>query len=154
MVSFVYNVAKTGFADGTEDWDDTSKSYVITLVSSYTEDPDHTRASQFSGHELAGSNHTSGYGGTMRKPIASPTVTQNDTDDQAELSGTNVTWTAIDGGQACAAIVVRESGGSINSNGLAVLIAYIDDGFGIVTNGGDFTISWAGSGIIKLASNA
>jgi hypothetical protein len=148
MVSFVYNIAKAGFANGTEDWD--SAGFLITLVSTYAADPDDTAASFFSGTELDGSNHTSGFGGTIRKSLGSPAVTQNDTDDQAELDADNVTWTAIDAGQACAAVVLRQSG----TDALSPLICYIDDGFGIVTNGGDFTISFANSGVMKLASNA
>lgn len=149
MVSFVYNIAKGEFADGSEDWD--SGGLFITLVSSYLADPDDTAASFFSGNELTGSNHQSlGAGSTTAKALGSPTVTVNNTDDQAELDAANVTWTAIDAGQACGAVIFRKSG----AVALSPLIAYIDDGFGIVTNGGDFTISFANSGVIKLASNA
>ena len=150
MVSFVYNIAKGGFADATFDWSAGVMSFVITLVSSYAADPDDTAASFFSGDELDGSNYDSGFGNSMRLAIASPTVTVQDADDQAELDMANVTWTAIDGGQACAAVILFESG----DDNLSPLVAYIDDGFGIVTNGGNFTISFAGSGVIKLASNA
>ena len=147
MVSFVFNRAKAGFANGREDWD--TNTYKVTLVSSYSPDPDDDFASAFSGQELSGSNFGAGFSGTIRLTLAGNTVTENDTDDQAELDANDVTWSAISAGVACAAVIVRESG----SDALTELIAYIDTGgFPITTNGGDLTISWANSGIITLIS--
>jgi len=151
MVSFVYNAAKVGFANGTLDWDATG--FKVTLVSSYSANVDHQYTSAFSGQELSTTSFTGGFSGTMRKALGGLSVVSNTTDDQAELDGSDLTWAGISAGTACGAIILTESAAGVNSNGNALLVAFIDTGgFPVLTNGGDLTISWANSGIIKLAS--
>src|SRR6267143_919627 len=145
MASLVYNFAKSGFADGTLDCDSGTQVYKTMLVASaYTPDPDQHFVSSVT-NELSGTGYTGGFAGSGRKALASRTATTNTTNDRAELSAANVTWTAINAGTAAAAVIYKEN----TSDADSVLVAYIDI-VDVVTNGGDFTIQWATNGIINL----
>jgi len=147
MPHSVYNRAKAGFIDGTEDWD--GLTYKVTLVSnSYAHDPAHDFLSVLSGHELTGSNHTAGFGGTIRKTLTGTTVVQNNTDNRSECHAANVTWTAIAAGVLAGAVVVRE----ISDDDDSVLVAFLSAAGGsFSTVGTNVAVSWHSAGLFGIS---
>lgn len=141
MASFITNLAKAKFADGTIDWD--ASTIKVTLVDSTfngTEDSDYLSDTNIASgpSELGGTNYTRGYAGTIRKTITTPYATQDDTNNRANIGADNITWTAIQDGTA-AGVLVFKNGTSDDTD--AILIAHIDI-TPVVTNGGDLTIKW------------
>lgn len=143
MANVVYNRAKKNLMDGTIDLD-TSAIKVLLVTSAYTPDADHNFVSQVSANELVNVSGT----GYARKTLSSKTVTQDDTNNLAYFDAADLSYTAINAGTAKAAIVFYDTG----SDATAVLIAYIDQGFGagVATNGSDLTLTWPATGILKL----
>ena len=97
--------------------------------------------------EINVTGYTRGFGGAGRKSLASKAVTQNDTDNRAEFDAADLTWTALGIGETIqAAMLIKE----ITNDAATPLIAYIDFGTGVPTNGGDITIQWGATGILHL----
>jgi hypothetical protein len=146
MASFVYNVAKTKFANGLLDWD-TNTFKAMLIATSYTADPDHATVSALT--ELAnGTGYTGGFAGSGRKTLATNSVVQVDASDRAELRVSVASvWSAINAGTAKAAVIIRE----MTTDADSVPVAYIDSGgFPVTTNGGDLTITWNAAGAIQF----
>lgn len=146
MASFVYNVAKAGFANGTLDWD-TNTFKIMLIDNAYTPNPDHATVSALT--ELPnGTGYTGGFNGAGRKTLSVCSVVQVDASDRAELRvSLATTWSAINAGTAKAAVVIRE----MTSDADSIPVAYIDSGgWPIVTNGGDLTCTWNAAGAIQL----
>jgi len=148
-MALVYNSFKALEADGTIDLlTDTIK--VMLVSSGYSADDAHDYVSDGPGaNELSGTGYVTGYEGAGRKTLASKTVVEDDTNNRAEFNAAPVTWTSIDAGTAAACILIRERPSTGDT--MSELIAYIDSGFPVVTNGGDFTITWNTEGILQLA---
>ena len=149
MASFVYNYGKSGFCDGTLNWvsgggsDSSWKTMLVT--NAYTANPDDHFVSTANSAELSGTGYQSGFGGTGRKSLLSRVVTTNTTNDRAELTASNVSWSAINAGTIKAAIIYRH----LTTDADSILVAYIDL-TSVATNGGDITIQWAAAGVINL----
>lgn len=151
MTAFVYNRAAK------EMWDNTIALLVDTIkigLSTSTHVPnrdddflDIAGTTDFTAGELTGTGYTSGFNGAGRKALASKTIVEDDTNDRAEFSCANITWTAINAGTAAQATVMKE----ITNDGASKLIANIDSGgFPKTTNGGDLTITVDAEGLIQL----
>ena len=137
MANVIYNSFKKTIGDGTIDWDtDTIKVALVT--SSYTPDIDtHTDFSTHVTNEVVGTGYTAG-GATL----AGKVVTVDTTNDWAEYDATDVTWGSSTI-TARGAVVYESTGGN--------LICYVDFGSDKSSSAGDFTISWHGDGVFKLA---
>lgn len=148
-MSLLYNKFKASLLNaGVVLLTDTIKVALVTA--SYTADPDHTFFNSGAGAANPSANEVSGTGYTApgsRKTLASKTVSQNDTSDRGEFDAADVSWTAVNGFTAAAAIVYKDTGNDATSP----LIAHINTGgFPKTVNGSDLLIQWAASGIITL----
>lgn len=109
---------------------------------------DDVGADDFIDGELSGTGYVSGFGNSGRKTLASKTIVADKANDRAEFDCADITWTAIDAGTAAQATVMKE----ITNDAASKVIANIDGGFPIVTNGGDFTIQVNAEGLIQLTT--
>ena len=164
-MSGVYNAAKSGFVDGTIDWDDPDRIKVLLISTTGDADffePDDATIQAILAKvditELTGTEYTPGFetinteGNAGRKKLVA-TVTKNLTTDKAELKASNSTWVGINVGatKIAAAIIFHQPAAAIDDSTL-IPIAYINTGgFPILTNGGDITIAYAAQGILNLA---
>lgn len=148
--SFVYIGAMTNFGTGVENWSNANgNSYFITLVSNnYVPSPGHSMASNFSGAELSSASFTAGFNGTIRISVTGRSVFSNTTSNQVEFRCADVSWQSANVGVAHAFIILAQRTNDANSP----LIAYVSTGgFPITTNGGNFVISFANSGVFQMA---
>lgn len=102
--------------------------------------------SQVTSLELSGT-------GYARVTLASPAVTEDDTNDYAKITATNPgTYTAINAGTIAGAwVFLRTSGGGSDIDATDPLVCFLDC-TDLVTNGGDVTLSFdATNGILTLA---
>jgi hypothetical protein len=136
MASGWYNSGKTDIFNGTIDLvADTIK--VILVTAAYTPDADHDFASDLT-NELSGTGYTGGFNGSGRKTLASKAFSTDTAADRSEFTCAAITWTAINAGTARYMILVKE----ITNDAASRLIAWVDLGAsGVVTNGGDITIT-------------
>jgi hypothetical protein len=111
---------------------------VLLVSSSYTVNADHHFVADVVAAELAGT-------GYARKTLASPTVTEDDTNDLAFFDAADVVWTGANFGTVDAAIVYK----LVTNDADSPLIACINLTPHVVTNGGDFTAQWAAGGLVK-----
>lgn len=95
-----------------------------------------------SAHEITADNYTAG-GAT----IGSPTVTQDDTDNEGVFDGADVVWTnAVGTITARYAVMYKDTGVA----GTSPLIQYIDFGADKTSENENFSISWNSEGIINV----
>ena len=87
MANVIYNIAKASIGDGTIDWDlNTIKVALVT--STYVPDIDaHTDFATHITNEVVGTGYTAG-----GAALAGKAVTVDNTNDWAEYTATNVTW--------------------------------------------------------------
>lgn len=111
---------------------------VILLNDSHVFDADDNVMSDINANELANGN---GYT-TGGAALATPTVTQDDTNDCATFDGADVAWTGATFTAYHAAI--------IDSSVSNTAIASIDFGGAKSVSAGTFTIQWATTGIIRF----
>jgi len=93
-------------------------------------------------------NYTRGFGNSGRKAMVTPVVTTNDTADRAEYDALDHTWTALGNGTnetVVGAILIKE----ITNDAASPLIAFFDF-TDFTTNGSDFTLQWAATGVMHL----
>jgi len=150
--NFVYNTAAGDmWQDIVDLLNDTIKIGLSTSVHTVDRDDDFLDdggASDFSSGELTGTGYTAGFGGAGRKTLASKTITVDKTNDRAEFDCADVTWTAINAGTAAQATVMKE----ITNDAASKVIAHIDSGFPVVSNGGDVTLQINAEGLIQLST--
>lgn len=142
MASSIYNRGKAYV--GAQGWI-TPVFKVMLITSAYAFNVDHDFVSDLGAVELTGTGYTAGFGGAGRKTLGTKAVNVNDTDNRAEFDAADLTWTAINAGTAAAAVVIHEATSDADSE----LIAYLDPS-DIVTNGGDYTITWPTTGLFYL----
>lgn len=141
MASVLYNNYREELANGNIDFtNDTIKIMLVTTT--YTVDIDtHAFRSDVTG-EASGSGYTSG--GTT---LSSVTVTQDNTNNRANIDAADVTFSAITVTNVDGAIVYKSTGAAATD----ILIAYIDFTEGAQTiNSGDFAITFDSSGILTV----
>ena len=137
MASGWYNSGLRDVSDGTIDLvNDTIK--VMLVTGSYTPDKDHDFVNDVSANELSGTGYTGGFAGSGRKTLSGKAFTTNTTSDFVKWAFSAVTWSAINAGTARYAIIIKE----ITNDAASRLVGYLDlGGSGVVTNGGDLTIT-------------
>lgn len=151
MANFIYNTAKKEIMDNTIDLDtDTLKIMLVT--SSYVANADDdvvdaAGANDPVDHELTGTGYVAGWGNSGRKALASVVASTDKVNDRAELDCADITWTAINAGTAAAALLIKEGGANDTTSRL---IAHIDSGFPVTTNGGNITLNINAEGLIHL----
>lgn len=148
-MALVFNLAKGLIANGEIDLlNDTIKVMLVGSTYTANANQDYVNPSAYQ-MELDGTGYAGGYGGSGRKTLASKTIVEDDTNARAEFNAAPVTWTSINAGTAAAAVIIRERASTGDT--MSELIGYVDTGgFPIVTNGGDFTVTWSVEGILQL----
>ena len=146
MASLTSNRFRKLLLDGDVDLVNDSGIKVMLVGSGYTPNKDHNFASQVTS-ELSGTGYAGGFNGSGRKALASRTVTQDDTNDVAYFDAADVVWTAINAGTVAYAIVIKE----VSADSDSPILVVVDVSPDVVTNGGDYTISWAADGICKIS---
>lgn len=111
-------------------YDDGSTYGLLLVGTSYTHDPDldDLTATAIANNELSGTGYT-------RKTVT-PSVTINDTSDQAEITWPDQTWSGADFGTVQGAILYREDSAA---DGSRVPMIYEELDSNATTNGGDYT---------------
>lgn len=149
MASLWTNKAKYLLMTGGLDLD-TDSLKVALMKSTYTPSADDNFMSGISSHECDATNYAGGFSGAGRKAVASPTVTEDDTNDKGVFDAADPsTYTALGGAtnNTLRHIVVWKP--VTNDTDSPVLFA-LDFGADKTTNGGDFTVQWAAGGIATL----
>lgn len=149
-MALVYNIFKELEANGTIDLlTDTLK--VMLVGTTYTANADHNFVnSDVYQTEIGGTGYAGGYGGSGRKTLSSKTIVKDTVNDRAEFNAAPVTWTSINAGTVGGAVIIRERAGTGDT--MSELIGFVDSGsFPVVTNGGDFTITWSVEGVLQLS---
>lgn len=133
MAEGVYNRFKAGLANADEDWV-TGDYRVLLLTGAATLNEDSASLTA----ALSGNTEASdaSYG---RVTLGSKTVTQNDTDDRAELDAATADFTTLDNETPTAMIVYRHVDGT-DANDLPV--SFHDTNFGTAANGAGYTVTF------------
>jgi len=106
--------------------------------------------------ELQGS---AGYtGSTDRQTLANPTITEDNTDNEAVFDADDVVWASVESTADIQGwIVYKQVGGDDTTPGDDPIIQVVDDdmadapaGLPLTTNGSDVTVEWNAEGIINL----
>jgi len=118
----------------------TSTVKLMLVTSTYTPNQDTDDFQNDVTNEVVGTGYVAG--GTA---LASGTVTQDDTDNEAVYDAADVTW-GTSSLTARAAVLYKDTGVGSTSP----LIAYIDFGSDQTSSTGNFTIQWNTEGIINL----
>ena len=142
MANQVYNVLKVGLVNGDINLGaDTLK--VALVAAAYTPDIDNDEFYSDITNEIPnGGGYTTG-GATL----AGVTVLTDLSNDRAALDANDVTWATSTITAARAAVIYKDTGTTTTSK----LIGYIDFGSDKSSSGGDFTIAWDATGILRLS---
>lgn len=138
MSEVTYNVAKARLATGALDLDsDTIKVLLLKVAPAGCSNPDIDTVTALLAVSTAAECDFTNY---VRKTLGSAAVTEDDTNNRADVDYANVTWGAAGGASnnTPAAMVVYEDVDGTDAN--SRLVSYHDTGFGVTaTNGGDWT---------------
>jgi hypothetical protein len=142
MSNVVYNALKVGLING--DINLGSDTLKIALVASaYVPDIDaHTAYDDVTNEMPATGGYTTG-----GQTLSGVTVLTDLANDRAALDADDVTWTTSTITAARGAVIYKDTGTPATST----LICYIDFATDKSSSGGDFTIAWDATGILRLA---
>lgn len=141
MASLIYNSYKLKLGDSSTKINWASDTFKVALVTStYSPSADNHDFFDDITNEVSGTGYTAG-GATL----ASVTITQDNTDDEAVIDAADVTWTTSSI-TARGAVIYKSTGVASTSP----LIAYIDFSTDKTSDGGTFQITWATEGIINI----
>ncbi len=136
MASGMYNRGKYLFATGDAAWA-TADLRILLTTSSYTPADTHNTVSQVT-NELSGGSY-------VRKALTSKLVTENDTNDRAELGADDMVWATLDAAAGTPKYAVVYLNGV--DDAARQLIAWIDLGTAPAPDGGAYEIAWASVGL-------
>lgn len=139
MPNAVYNIVKLALATGELDLvDDTIK--ILLVTDSYTPDIDtHTHLDDVT-NEVVGAGYTAG-----GQALANQDVDVDLVNDRAFFDANDVTW-ATSSITARGVIIYKDTGVAATST----LITYLDFGTNRTSDGGDFTVVFDATGILRL----
>jgi hypothetical protein len=141
MASVIYNSYKLKLMDNSTKISHATDTLKVALVTStYTPNIDSHDFFDDITNEVVGTGYTAG-GATL----ASPTATQDSTDDEGVFDAADTTWTTSSL-TARAAILYKSTGTASTSP----LIAYIDFLSDFTTVGGTLQITWSAEGILNI----
>jgi len=134
------NQAKAWLLGGLVDLDtDTIK---VALVNGYSFDPDNNHGyANFSANEITATGYTAG-----GKTLTGLTITTNDGSDYAMWDAGDVTWSSLATATISAALIYDDTMTTPVADGLLAKME-----IGTNSNGGNYTIAWAGGGIAQLS---
>ena len=145
MPDIIVNRFPTNLANKIIDFEADSIKIAL-LKAAYTPDKDHDVWSDVSTHEVAGTGYTTG--GAV---LANCSVTQDDANDLAKLDADDPVWegATLTGDNAPQYAVIYD-----DTLGTKDIICIFDFGEAIACNGGDFTVQFNASGIMKMEQGA
>lgn len=153
MPSFVYNKAAEEIASGTINLlSDTIKAMLVTSSYSPARSDlvvDAGGANDAVDHEINVTGYTRGYGGAGRKSLASKAIAVDQTNNRAEFSAANLTWTSLGSGATIAGMVLVKEG--VSNDTTSRLIAYLDV-TDTATNGGNIAFTFDAEGILQFST--
>lgn len=127
-------------------WDTaTLKCMILATGTPYTFNKDHDFVSDVVASEASGTGYTGGFSGSGRKTVATPTVTLDDTNDLIKFDADDIVWTSASAGTWDKFVIYR----SVTTDGDSP-IWVCGDPTDLVTNGGNVTLVFNASGIVKL----
>lgn len=142
MASIIYNAAPYQLMRaGINLASDTMKVALVT--SSYTPNQDSHDFFNDVTNEVSGTGYTAG-GATL----ASPTVTQDNTNNLAYFDATDSAWTITTSIVPRGAVIYKDTGSAATSP----LLCYIDFGSDYTISNGTLTLQWAATGIFRITS--
>lgn len=145
-MSLIVNTAKRDMLLAQWNWTgDTIK--VMLVDSGYTPDADHDFVADVVANELSGTGYVDGFGNAGRQVLAGKTATADLANDRAEFDANNVVWSGINAGTIGAAVVMKEVTNDADSPILAIITSA---DFPLVTNGGDVTLKWDATGVLRI----
>lgn len=148
-----YNATLTHFAQADIDW--TTATLRVALVSDNTAYTPAIDSGEFLADVLDGGTTAEEFAGSgyARQTLANPTVTQDDTNDQAVLDGDDTVFPTIDGDTVQGVLVYVQVGGDDLTPGDDILVGYYDGGdYPKPANGTDFTVVWGAGGIFTIGN--
>jgi len=97
--------------------------------------------------------------GYTRKTLSNQSTTEDNTDNEAEFDGDDITWSGLDAGDIQTVVVYKQVGGDDTTPGDDPVLAVFDDDSAytvsdlpLTTNGSDVTLAWASEGILNFIS--
>jgi hypothetical protein len=148
-----FNATLTKFATGSIDWTtDTIRVALLSDNTAYTPDIDNE---EFVSDVLDGGTTATEFTGSgySRQPLSNPTVTQDNTDDEAVLDADDTTFPGIDGDTVQGVLVYKQVGGDDTTPGDDPLLGYYDGGdYPKPANGSDFKVTWPAEGVYNLTN--
>lgn len=158
-MSLIFNKALEALANGSLDMDtDVIRALAATTDSAGTPDPDHDYLSDLLTAVLTEVS-VSGY---SRATLSSATVTEDDTDDEAEVDYADLSFgSSVASGETVKGFIIyKQVGGDDSTPADDLLIAWIDKdstgdfsartGGGLVLGGGALTLQIAAEGLFKF----
>jgi len=141
MASLIYNRFKADLPNGEQDWEaNTIKVSLMDGDYPALADPDHDVWGDVSTDELPTAGGYTAGGATL----ATASVTQDDTNDQAKLDGDNTAWSSAT--FSCYGAVIWN-----DSHATDDLCCWFDFGGIQTVTAGTFTIQWHTDGIMTLS---
>lgn len=123
------------------DWDSDTIKVALT-TSSYTPNQDtHTYWSDVVAYEVTGTGYTTG-----GQTLGSKTITYDSANNVIVLDAADTTWSSSTI-TARYAVIYDDSGAT---NASKALIGYVDFGSDQSSTNGNFTITWDGTGIVRI----
>lgn len=122
---------------------------IMLLKSSLTPDRDDNFISDISADECDAGGYVGGFGGAGRKTLANKTVTEDDTNDRTTYDADNPSAWTLDAGNTlryCA--IVQE----VTTDADSPVLAVLDFGSNVLTNGGNITVEFDAAGVIYLST--
>lgn len=157
MANAWYNRGKAIIFDSTCDVVADTIKFALGVGATYAFDNNHNFANAggaqaveplHASNEASGTGYTQGFAGSGRKTLAGKAITEDDTNDYAKFTATNLTWTAINGFTSTYGILYKH----ITSDAASPLLAFFDSGFPFTANGGDVNLNFdATNGVATLA---
>ena len=135
----IYNSVKTDLLNGVIDFA-TDSIYVMWVTSAYTPDQDAHKFLSDITNEVVGSGYVAG--GTI---ITSPTVIQDDTDNEGVFDGADITWPNATI-TARGAVLYKNTAGDSTTDPLVFYIDFTEDKS---SSAGNFTLEWNAEGILN-----
>ena len=132
MAEATYNVYKAGLANGDEDWEG-GDYRALLLTGSLTFDASHSTVSA-----VLGANTEASDGSYGRVAFTGKSVTQNDSDDRADLDGDTLDFDTLDNETPTALVVFRH----VTDDTDSVPASFHDTNFGVAANGAGYTVEW------------
>lgn len=144
MTTKWFGVPFKNLVDGTSVWDWNTDTIKISLHTvTYTPDQDTHDFYNDVTNEVSSANYTAG-GATL----ASPTIVYDTGTNEIRLDATDAAWTTVTF-TARYAVVYKSTGTASTSP----LIAYIDFGADQTVSGGNFTIVFDATGVVKATAS-